>query len=95
MVGMRYHSNVFSVKGSTPCVSVSYEQKTLGFMKMIGCEKYCIDVVDLSFDKLKDSFYFLERNYYKYKSYLDSIHDELKKNAYRASEIVFELLDSL
>lgn len=94
MIGMRYHGNIFSVKGATPCIAISYEQKTVGFMKMIECEEYCVDIGELSFAKLKDKFCLLEENYSKYKSYLFNIHDNLKKKAYRASEIVFELLES-
>ena len=33
VIGMRYHSNIFSAKMGTPFISISYEQKMQGFMK--------------------------------------------------------------
>lgn len=35
VIGMRYHSNIFSAKMGTPFVSISYEQKMQGFMKKL------------------------------------------------------------
>ena len=48
VVGMRYHSNIFSAKMGIPFVSVSYEQKMKGFMQSIGLSEYCIDLNELS-----------------------------------------------
>lgn len=49
---MRYHSNIFSAKQLTPFISITYEQKMLGFMKESGLEEYCIDVNELNADIL-------------------------------------------
>ena len=42
IIGMRYHSNIFSAKAGTPFISISYEQKMAGFMNKMNLEKYCI-----------------------------------------------------
>ena len=53
VIGMRYHSNIFSAKMGTPFISISYEQKMQGFMKKIGLEKYCIVINELNYERLK------------------------------------------
>lgn len=66
VVGMRYHSNIFSAKMGVPFVSVAYEQKMKGFMEKTGFEEYCIDIKDLSFENLKVTFDRMIDRYYQY-----------------------------
>lgn len=93
VIGMRYHSNIFSAKMGTPFISVSYEQKMQGFMEKMNLCEYYIGLNDLSADKLKEKFELLTINYDKYKHYLVEKHDEMRKDAYRTTEIVKEVLE--
>lgn len=95
VVGMRYHSNIFSAKMQTPFVSVSYEQKMKGFMESIGLTDYCIDLADLSFDLLNQKFDSLENNYDKYEKLLHEKHSDIKQNSHKSTDAVFEILEGL
>lgn len=93
VVGMRYHSNIFSAKMSTPFVSISYEQKMKGFMQAIGLSEYCIDLDALSLERLNEKFSFVEKNYDVYKMKLEQLHSKMKAESYRTTEAVIRILD--
>lgn len=93
VIGMRYHSNIFSAKMGVPFVSVSYEQKMKGFMDKVNLSDYCIDIEELSFLMLKSKFELLMKKYEKNKAYLKSIKSDLKKQSYHTTELVCELLN--
>ena len=56
VIGMRYHSNIFSAKMGTPFISISYEQKMKGFMEKMNLAEYCIDLKTLSKDTIENRF---------------------------------------
>lgn len=93
VVGMRYHSNIFSAKMSTPFISVSYEQKMEGFMKKMKLSRYCIRLRDLSNKRLILAFRELETNHEEYRIYLQNKHNEMKKESYKTTEILKHLID--
>lgn len=92
VIGMRYHSNIFSAKMNTPFVSISYEQKMKGFMEKMNLSQYCLDIQDLDYDQLIDKFQKLELDHNQYKNYLISKHEEVKKESYKTTEILKEIL---
>lgn len=93
VVGMRYHSNIFSAKMGTPFVSVSYEQKMEGFMNSIGLNNYCISFENLSYDKLNEKFSMLEKNYILYKEKLNQMHEYMKNESYKSTKAVIDILE--
>lgn len=95
VIGMRYHSNIFSAKMGTPFLSVTYEQKMKGFMKKADLLDYCIDINDLSGNLLKEKFNFLIENYDSYSQYLAEKKSEFKAEAHRTTEIVEKLLSEV
>ena len=95
VVGMRYHSNIFSAKMGTPFISVSYEQKMQGFMEKMNLEQYCIPLKDLSTDVLNSKFEILVNNYGEYHNQLISKHLDMKNESYKTTEIVKEIIDKL
>ena len=95
VIGMRYHSNIFSAKMGTPFISVSYEQKMSGFMKKMGLENYLINISDLSFDNLKDKFRLLSDNYEEYHKVLCDKNEYMKKESSKTTEIVKEYLNKI
>lgn len=92
VIGMRYHSNIFSAKMGTPFISVSYEQKMKGFMKKMNLMEYCIDLKDLSEDKLQQCFEQITKNYEEYKAYLSEKHEYMRKEAHKTTDVLKILL---
>ena len=92
VIGMRYHSNIFSAKMGTPFISVSYEQKMSGFMNISGLNDYCIPIGELTGDKLVNAFDKLCENYDSYKVLLDQKKKEWSQMAHRTTDAVFEFL---
>lgn len=95
VVGMRYHSNIFSAKMGTPFVSVSYEQKMQGFMTRAGLMEHCLSIHDLSFDALKAKFDHMMEVYPQYKACLCEKKDTFRREAARTTDLVCEIIDSL
>lgn len=95
VIGMRYHSNVFSAKMGTPFISVSYEQKTKGFMEKCGLSQYCIDVNKLSGNCLIEHIEFLNNQYNEYKNLLMQISTKLRKESYRTTEFLDKWLTNI
>lgn len=95
VVGMRYHSNIFSAKMKTPFVSVSYEQKMQGFMEMNGLFDYMIKIEDLNPDRLQQCFRILEESHDCYKRKLEKINPDLVGQSYQSTERVAALIEKL
>ena len=93
VVGMRYHSNIFSAKMGTPFVSVSYEQKMQGFMKKAGLLEYCLPISELSANSLSNKFEGMMSNYDKYKSLLAIKKAEFKKESSKTTELFCQILN--
>lgn len=93
VIGLRYHSNIFSAKMGTPFLSVSYEQKMKGFAQSIGMEDYCIDINDLSAAELQKRFTLLEQNHAEIAQHLADIHRELQSKAYQNTQMVCDYID--
>lgn len=88
VIGMRYHSNIFSAKMGTPFISVSYEQKMKGFMKKMNLDKFCIDLEKFSEDNLMRLFEQLVENYNEYKKFLSDKHSFMKNEAHKTTDIL-------
>lgn len=95
VIGMRYHSNIFSAKMGTPYISVSYEQKMQGFMEKMELTQYCIPLEDLSRETLNAKFEVLTEHYNAYKSFLNEKHGQMKAEAYRTTEIMQGILEEI
>lgn len=68
MVGMRYHSNIFSAKVGTPFIPIVYEEKMEGFIDMSGLNDYALSLHELSFEALNEKFERLNLNYDRVKN---------------------------
>lgn len=93
VVGMRYHSNIFSAKMGTPFISISYEQKMKGFIKKIDYTDYCIDIDELSESVLKEKFLQLEVHYEEIKSLLESESIILKDLSNVTTDLIINYLN--
>lgn len=92
LIGMRYHSNIFSAKMGIPFISISYEQKMIGFMRAISFDKWCIPLDSMSADTILEKFNALENNYVECCKHLNILHDSLKMKSYETTKIVLEAL---
>ena len=95
VIGMRYHSNIFAAKMGTPFISISYEQKMAGFMQSAGLERYCIDINDLSKEKVLGTFEKLHKEYDVYKKELRSKKIIWQKKAHETIDMVIDIIDRL
>lgn len=93
VVGMRYHSNIFSAKMAVPFVSVAYEQKMKGFTEKVGLKDFCFPIEALSADMLKSYFNRLEENYTMYKNRLIAIHSKCQKESFKTTQYVIDLIE--
>lgn len=93
VIGMRYHSNIFAYKMKTPFISISYEHKMSGFMKLAGIDENCIDVYDLSNEILIEKFLEIENNYEHKKNEINSKYEEIIALAKKTTEQLFSVLD--
>ena len=88
VIGMRYHSNIFSAKMGTPFISISYEQKMKGFMEKMNLTDYCIDLKCLSQGDLENRFRNLINHYDQYKEFLCYKHRFMKAEAHKTTDIL-------
>jgi colanic acid/amylovoran biosynthesis protein len=95
MIGMRYHSNIFSAKMGVPFISISYEQKMIGFMERMKLNDYCISLEQLTLELLKRKYEYLIGSYKQYKSTLGDMHEYMVKESYKSTQMVIDLLDEL
>jgi colanic acid/amylovoran biosynthesis protein len=92
VVGMRYHSNIFSAKMGTPFISISYQEKMKGFMQKVDLDRYCIGIKELSFQNLMEHFELLQNNYDSYKQYLYKMKEKFKKQAHQTTDLVCDYI---
>lgn len=52
VIGNRYHSVIFALKGKIPTVCLAYEHKSVGIMHMVGLDKFVININDLTYENL-------------------------------------------
>lgn len=93
VIGLRYHSNIFSAKMKTPFISVSYEQKMKGFMEQSNLSDLCIDVKDLSPDNLIQRFDYLEKDYDNIKKRIESASEMAKSISLKTTELICDYID--
>lgn len=92
LIGMRYHSNIFSAKMGSPFISVAYEQKMLGFMKKADLSDYCIPIEALSFETLRTKFERLESHYDDYRERLSEMRPVFAAESAKTTEALLEFM---
>lgn len=93
VIGMRYHSNIFSAKMGTPFLSISYEQKMFGFVKKVGLLEYCLTINNLTGENLITYFEKIVAHYDEYKSKLLSIRNSCREESYKTTQYVQKLIE--
>lgn len=88
VVGMRYHSNIFSAKVGTPFIPIVYEEKMEGFVDMSDLNDYALSLDELSFEELNERFEKLNLNYDRVKEIFDEKLPLWKKEAAKTMELL-------
>ena len=88
VVGMRYHSNIFSAKMGTPFIAVVYEEKMQGFLKLAELMDYSLPLSEISVSKILEKFSMLEINYQQIKIQLKGKNEYWKKRAAKTLELL-------
>jgi colanic acid/amylovoran biosynthesis protein len=47
-IGTRMHSNIFALSKHVPVAAIAYRHKTRGIMRMVGLERYVVDIDDVN-----------------------------------------------
>jgi polysaccharide pyruvyl transferase WcaK-like protein len=76
VVASRYHGILLSHLIAKPVLAISYEQKVNSHMHLMGQEEYCLDINNISFESLIQSFLMLKANREKIKNLLDTLVNE-------------------
>ncbi|MFQ9933217.1 MAG: polysaccharide pyruvyl transferase family protein [Lachnospiraceae bacterium] len=95
VVGMRYHSNIFSAKMGVPFISIVYEEKMRGFIDFAEWSDLSINVKDLSFENLIQKSNKLEQNYDFYKRLLSEKGKECKRLAQKTESKMLEIVSKI
>lgn len=93
VIGMRYHSNIFSAKMKTPFIAIPYEQKMSGFAKMIDMDKYCVDIETLSGENVISKINELEKDYENVKQHLSDINKDMINRSYQTTLLVKQCIE--
>ncbi len=92
VIGMRYHSNIFSAKAGVPFLPIMYEEKMESFVKEAGLEPYAVYVEDISTDALHKTFIKIVDEYDVYTSKLTELKTYWKQRAEITKESIKEFL---
>ena len=90
------HATVASTSMLVPTVGIAYSHKMHGIIgKMLGQEKYILDVQDLNYEDLKSKVYDAWQNREEIRAELAQRIPQVKEQALLSGELVKELVDFL
>ncbi len=81
VIGMRYHSNIFSAKMGVPFLPIMYEEKMESFIKEAELECYAVYVEEITGEVLCNKFMQIENEYDMYKAKLGSLKENWNSRA--------------
>lgn len=95
-IGARMHAMIASTSMLVPTVAIAYSDKTHGIIgKMLGYEKYVLDIKDLSYDKLISVIDDVWVNREEIKKDLEVKIPEIKEKAMLNGKLIKEVMDTL
>ncbi len=53
-LGSRLHSNIFALAQGVPVIAIAYQDKTVGVMRMLGLDEWCVRIEDVDGESLID-----------------------------------------
>lgn len=92
VIGMRYHSGLFSTKACIPFIPVSYEHKIDGFIKKIDYPNLLIKVENINSSNIINKFEYLVEHYDTIKEQLKNKKPQLKLESEKTNDIILNKL---
>lgn len=89
-IGMRFHSVVLASAVEAPVIGLIYAPKVRGFMRLLDCEQYGLELANLTTESLADTLIKAWNDRVALKSKQKVIIDDLKTGARRAAQTVAE-----
>ena len=78
LIGTRFHSVIFALLMGVPAIAISYSSpKAYGIMKMIGLERFCLEISNIKLKELVQRFVDLEQSSQKIRSQIESFLSKL------------------
>jgi polysaccharide pyruvyl transferase WcaK-like protein len=84
-MGMRFHSVVLASAVETPIIGLIYAPKVRGFMRLLDCENYALELAALNSDNLTNTIEIAWKQRKTIKAKQKIIVDKLKDGAYNAA----------
>ena len=85
MVGMRFHSCVLASASGAPIVGLVYAPKVRGYMRLLECEEYSVELRDVEQTAFAEVLYKGWKNQKAIQDQQQKVVDELKAGAYNAT----------
>ncbi|MDX1689027.1 MAG: polysaccharide pyruvyl transferase family protein, partial [Candidatus Promineifilaceae bacterium] len=89
-MGTRLHSNIFALTESVPAITIQYQPKTRGVMRMLGLEEWVIEIEEVSEEKLRALLGELWREREKLRATLPRRLDPIVAEAARVGTLIAE-----
>lgn len=93
-IGTKTHSIVYGLKGGTPTISISYQDKSNSFMEMFGLRENAIDLKDLNSDDFMKIFDRVHRSLSEYRGKQEKAYTRVKSLAEKNNQLLIDLLYS-
>ena len=78
LIGTRFHSVIFALLMGVPAIAISYSSpKACGIMKMIGLERFCLEIPNIKLKDLVQRFVDLEQSSPTIRSQIESFLSKL------------------
>jgi colanic acid/amylovoran biosynthesis protein WcaK/AmsJ len=87
-IGTRMHSNIFALSEGVPVIAIGYQQKTEGIARMVGVEKWVIDIQQVQGNELVEKLKELWMERQAWRVSIRQAIPNLIKEANRAGKIV-------
>lgn len=89
-MGMRFHSVILASAVEVPIVGLIYAPKVRGYMRLLGCQEYALELGKLTRESLSESVYKAWNERVDLKARQKKVIDVLKSGAHRATWTVSE-----
>lgn len=90
-IGMRFHSLVLASAVAAPIIGLIYAPKVKGYMRLLDCEKYSIELADVRADSLANSISSAWKERKELQKKQQTVIDGLREGAHRAAKQVREV----
>jgi polysaccharide pyruvyl transferase CsaB len=93
VIGMRYHSVIFSIMNGKPLVGLAYDPKVRHILRQVGMSDYIFDLATLSSDSLAEAMYGAWTKKDTLCESLTASSKALKESAQKNTTLALSLLD--